>query len=141
MIYIKHKGSVVKAVDDAQLEMLLRDAHEAHKKVRNIRTLLKKAAEVLKEKVREFGFGIGTWNFEISSGRTVKVINSQEVKIADPEGLKQLLGDKFDEFVETQTKYRPREKLIKAIKDADSELGKMLREKLEITIKREVRWS
>ena len=140
MIFLKHKRKVVQALEDSELERLLVDAHEAHVKLRDIRTLIKKATQLLKQKVSELALGLGTWSFEVE-GRGIKVIRRQEVAITDVEGLKGILGKDFSDFVDVEVVYKPRKALMELLADGDSELAQSIREKVSMKIKTEVRWS
>lgn len=141
MILLKHKRKVVAAIEDKKLERLIMDAKEAHEKKRDMESLLKNAKELLLQKAKNLGLGIGTWNFEVE-GKTVKVKNYTVIEITDPRGLAQLLGEKFKDYVKVEVNYIPRkDALQELLADGDGELAQEVRNKLSISIKREVQWS
>ena len=140
MIFLKHKRKVVQALDNKELERLLVDAHDAYVKKQEMKTLIEKAAQLLKDTAKKLNLGLGTWRFEVDR-RVVRVVNSTEMEISDPEGLKQVLGSAFDKYVETTVVYKPKKELRELLSNGDSELAQAVKDKVNVWIKTEVRWS
>lgn len=96
-----------------QLPTLLRRLWRLKCRIAPLHKLISDLQHEIQSHLRAVGLaGSRTFNTEIGDGILAKIRFQDEYEIVDVEGLRQFLGDKFDELVDKVTQYKPTPQLV-----------------------------
>lgn len=125
VVLVKLKGKKFMHSSD-RLAGLIREGFELYSYYKQIGGELAEVKKQIAEKAKLFTED-GTIRFVLPDGFECKVTFVTEFQISDIEKMRAILGERFEDLVETKVMYKPTRKLIELASQAD-ELGMQLRE-------------